>query len=154
MNQAKKNEAPLYQAMRLLGRDKFWFEIVKPFPCANRIELETAEYSCLAEIIAAGTPVYNKRLTAQDKKSDATKKAISAAKLGVATKHGCMRIQKQSYMFHWMVNGRLTSKSFSWKKHGKLHAKHMCWAFRKQIYPAWQIPAEEEACDQLLFIEY
>jgi len=87
------------------------------------------------------------------KKSDATKKAISAAKLGVATKHGCMRIHKQTYMFHWMVDGRLKSKSFSWKKHGKLQAKHMCYAFRKTVYPKWQIP-EQDAGDQLLLLEY
>jgi len=145
MNQAKKSESPLYQAMRLLGPDNFRFEIVKPFPCNCRVELETEEYRILAEILAAGTPVYNRRLTAHDKKSEATKKAISAAKLGVATKHGCMRIQSQAYMFHWKVDGRLTSKRFNWKKHGgQLQAKHMCWAFRKQIYPAWKEPEEEE----------
>jgi len=151
-HQTLLNEAPLYEAMRDLGIDKFQFEVLKYFPCDSRKALEAEEYRCLAEQIAAGKPVYNKRLTANEKKSDATKKAISAAKLGVATKHGCMRIQKQAYMFHWMVDGRLKSKSFSWKKHGKLQAKHMCYAFRKTVYPKWQIP-EQEAGDQLLLLE-
>ena len=153
MNQAKKNDAPLYQAMRVLGCQNFTFQVFKPFSCENRKQLEAEEYRCLAEIVAAGTPVYNKRLTAKDKKSDATKKAMSAAKLGKARKMGCLRKAKQGYQFQWREQGKLQSRWFGWKKITPNEAKLAAYAFRQSIYPAWKPPAEEEVCDALLALE-
>ena len=154
LNQAKKGQAPLYQAMRSLGPAFFTFHVLKHFSCENRKQLEAEEYRCLAEIIVAGTPVYNQRKTAGDKKSDATKRAMSAAKLGKATKSGCLGKAKQGYVFQWREQGKLQSRWFGWKKSTPNEAKLAAYAFRKSVHPAWQVPAEEETCDQLLLLEY
>ena len=143
-NQAKAGQAPLYQAMRALGVDNFTFHVLKNFPFENRKALEAEEYHCLAELITAGTPVYNQRKTAGDKKSDATKRAMSAAKLGKATKSGCLRRMKQGYVFQWRSDNKLKSRWFGFKKSSPAQALQAAHAFRQSIYPDWKIPTEEE----------
>ena len=134
---AKTSDAPLYLALRTIGIDNFTCRIIKPFPCANRAELEREEYRMLAELIAAGTPVYNQKLSANEKKSAKTRAAISAAKLNVATKCGCLRLQNGNWIFTWRDQGKPMSRSFSIRKYGEL-AKKMACEVRQRIYPKWQ----------------
>ena len=158
-NHSKTSDKPLYVAMREIGFQNFTFEVVKNFPCASRKELEDAEYRLLAELIAertaAGMPaaVYNEKRSANEKKSDATKKAISEAKTGVAIKSGHLRLQGGSYVFIWREEKRNVSRSFSCKKYGALRAKKMAWDLRQSIYPDWQPDAEEEMCLWLCLLD-
>ena len=140
---AKKSDAPLYVAMRTIGFVNFTCRIIKPFPCGSRKELEQEEYRMLAELIAAGTPVYNQKLSANEKKSDKTRAAISAAKLNVATKCGCLRLQNGNWTFSWRDQGKTMCRSFSTRKYGEL-AKKMACEVRQRIYPQWI----EEVIDQ------
>ena len=152
-NHSKTSDKPLYVAMREIGFEHFVFEVVKNFPCDSRKLLEAEEYRLLAEVIAAGTPVYNEKKAANEKKSEATKKAISEAKTGVATKSGHLRLQGGSYVFIWREEKRNVSRSFSCKKYGALRAKKMAWELRQSIYPDWQPDAEEEMCTWLCLLD-
>jgi hypothetical protein len=158
-NHSKTSDKPLYVAMREIGFDQFIFEEVKKYPCGSRKELEKEEYRLLAEVIAARTAagmpvaVYNEKKSASEKKSDATKKAISRAKTGVATKSGHLRLQNNSYVFIWREEKRNVSRSFSCKKYGALRAKKMAWDLRQSIYPDWQPDAEEEMCTRLCLLD-
>ncbi len=152
-NHSKTSDKPLYVAMREIGFQHFVFEVVKNFPCGSRKELEAEEYRLLAEVIGAGTPVYNAKKAANEKKSEATKKAISEAKTGVATKSGHLRLQGGSYVFIWREEKRNVSRSFSCKKYGALRAKKMAWELRQSIYLDWQPDAEEEMCTWLCLLD-
>ena len=152
-NHSKTSDKPLYVAMRAIGFENFLFEVVKNFPCGSRKLLEAEEYRLLAEVIAAGTIVYNEKKAANEKKSEATKKAISCAKTGVATKSGHLRLQNGSYVFIWREEKRNVSRSFSCKKYGALRAKKMAWDLRQSIYPDWQPDAEEEMCTWLCLLD-
>ena len=156
-NHSKTSNKPLYVAMREIGFQNFVFEVVKKFPCANRKELEDEEYRLLAEVIEKAmdfpTPVYNEKKAANEKRSDATKKAISRAKTGVATKSGHLRLQGGSYVFIWREEKKNVSRSFSCRKFGALRAKKMAWDLRQSIYPDWQPDAEEEMCSLLCLLD-
>lgn len=149
-NHSKSSDKPLYAAMREIGFGRFHFEVVKKFPCETRKELEAEEYRLLGEVIAAGIPVYNKKRSANEKKSAATRLAISQAKTGVATKSGHLRVTNGSYVFIWRDQKRNCHRSFSCNKYGELAAKKMAWNMRQEIYPNWQPDAEDEACTWLL----
>ncbi len=150
---AKTSDAPLYVAMRELGRDKFTCRIIKAFPCESRKALECEEYRMLGELIAQGIPVYNQKLSANEPKSAKTKAAISAAKLNVATKCGCMRLTKNNWTFSWRENGKPIFRSFSTRKYGHDGAKKKVIELRQQIYPRWKPDPMEEAIDALMAIE-
>jgi len=160
-NHSKKSDKPLYAAMREFGFEHFTFEVVKKFPCANRKELEAEEYRILGEVIAAGVAlglaidsiVYNQKRSAHEKKSAATRQAISAAKTGVATKSGHLRLQNNSWVFMWRDQKTTVSRSFSCKKYGELRAKKMAWELRESIYPEWHPDAEEEMCTWLCLLD-
>ena len=149
---AKTSDKPLYAAMREIGFEKFTFEVVKKFPCETRKQLEAEEYRILGEAIAAGVLagmasefVYNQKRSANEKKSEATRQAISRAKTGKAHKSGHLRLLNNSWVFMWREQKTSLSRSFSCKKHGELKAKKMAWDFRQSIYPNWKPDAEEEA---------
>ena len=150
---AKTSEKPLYAAMREIGFEKFAFEVVKKFPCETRKKLEAEEYRILGEVIAAGLAVYNQKRSANEKKSEATRQAISKAKTGKAHKSGHLRLLNNSWVFMWREQKTSLSRSFSCKKHGELKAKKMAWDFRQSIYPNWNPDPEEEAITLLALLE-
>lgn len=147
---------PLYCAMRQHGTDAFRVLLIHKFPCNSKAELEAEEYKVLNAVIAGDTPVYNMRINGKLKCSEATK-AKMAQENNYRFNYGCIRhaIQgtKENWIFTWMAKGRQIIKGFSVKKYGYWQAKQMAEAVRKQIYPEWEKPAEEETIENLLAIE-
>ena len=148
----KTGDHPLYTAMRKIGPEHFRFEVIEQYPCKNRKELEAREYAILAEACQRGTPVYNQKKSASEKKSEATKLAISRAKTGVATKCGHLRVSNGSYVFVWREDKKTMTRSFSCKKYGSLLAKKKAWDLRQSIYPEWSPDPEDEALTLLCLL--
>lgn len=155
---SKTSNAPLYAAMRAIGFSHFTFQVIKAFPCASRRDLEREEYRMLDELIKAGTPVHNQKLSANEKKSAKTRQAMSLAKLGKATKNGCLRLSQSphgntNWIFTWRDQGKNVTRSFSCRKFGHFAAKKKAWDLRQSIYPKWQPDAEDEVCTWLCQLE-
>jgi hypothetical protein len=151
---AKNSPNPLYQAMRQYGVEKFKIELVKNFPCMTRKELEKEEYRLIDEYVKQGVKLYNVKLKAGGPMPEATKKAISRAKLGVATKYGCLNYSNGRWSFIWRDQGRNCSKAFSVGRWGYLVAKKKAEAVRHSVYPAWVPNEEEHFTEALLLMEW
>lgn len=145
---------PFYDAIRLQGWDSFQWSVVKTGTWANRSALIAEEDAWQASQRAAGVVILNKQTSQHAAKAPAHRKAISDAKLGVATKHGYCKLTGPCWKFIWRKNGQTLSKSFSVRRYGYWEAKKRTYALRHATYPEWSPAPEEEACDQLMQIEW
>ena len=134
---------PLYDKMREIGVEKFKIELIKNFCCMTRRELETEEYRIIDECVKQGKKLLNVKLKAGGPMSEETKKAISKAKLGRATKSGCLRFNGTSWVFIWRDQGKNCSRSFSVSKWGE-EAKKKALAVRRSVYPNWKEEDEKK----------
>ena len=61
--ESKVHNTSWYKAMRRIGCDKFSIELVKDFPCENRMELEAEERKTIRKFLKDGVKLYNTLMT-------------------------------------------------------------------------------------------
>jgi hypothetical protein len=150
--------APLYQAMRTIGIEKFAITLHHLFACNSKDELHAEEDQIMNGYIAAGVHVYNDKINGKNS-DEANKKTSDHFKGIIGDKarrfdYGSIQYdpRKDAWIFEWRDPNR-KSKSFALKKHGVRESKQMAEAVRLSVYPKWVKDPEEAAIDDLMMMD-